>query len=775
MKYKFLNTIIIIFLLLVIKLNAEKTFFTISGVVTDKISGEYVIGLNIAILPTDTTSQTPVAGTFTNKFGFYSIPRIKTGSYILRVTGIGYQPFFQKITGRSNEELKIDIALEKVDIKLEEIQVEAERYISSTSTISTVSINPMFITKVPSLGSEIDIFRTLQLLPGVSSSSELNSGLYIRGGSPDQNLILLDGVIVYNPNHLFGFLSTFNNDAIKDIKLIKGGFPAEYGGRLSSVLDLNMKEGTKEKFSGSAGISLISSRLTLEGPITENSTFMVSGRRMYLDVITSLLYPNSNDIPSYYFYDLNAKINYKLDKSNHLFLSGFFCRDVFATPEQKNEDNFNIKWGNATGNFRWMHIFSPQIFSNFSLIYTHYKFNSDFNTADSLIPNFSTLSGIEDFTFRGEFQYFLNTDFTIKSGIEATNHRFEARANEWLINLINEEWGLDYKSSNIINSLDAAFYIQNEWKINPFVETNFGGRLYYFQEAKYWSFEPRFLMTTKINEQSLIKTSLSLAHQFLHLITRNDFNLPTDLWFPSTETIKPGISWQVIFGYETTLLGGDYLISAEIYYKDMFNLYEYKDDAEFSFGIPLETQFTKGKGWAYGLEIFLNKRFGKFTGWIGYTLAWTKRVFNELNEGRTFYPRYDRRHDINLVLTTDLSDDFEIGVTWIYGTGQAFTMPTGVYGFYDYNSGFTSFYTKYHFSERNGYRIPAYHRMDLNLIYKFQMFNLPFQLSLNVYNLYSRKNTFSMYVSYSEEHQRYALKKITLFPIIPTLGLSFKF
>lgn len=766
---------VIITLFFINELKAQDTYFTISGTVTEKISGEYAIGLNVAIIPADTILQTPIAGTVTNKFGFYSIPRIKTGSYIIRVTGVGYQPFFQRITGRSNEQLKVNIAIEKADIKLEEIKIEAERQIPTTGTISTVNINPVFITKVPSLGSEIDIFRTLQLLPGVSTSSELSSGLYIRGGSPDQNLVLLDGVIVYNPSHLFGFLSTFNNDAIKDVKLIKGGFPAEYGGRLSSVLDLSMKEGTKEKFSGSGGISLVSSRLTLEGPITENSTFMISGRRMYLDVITSLMYPSSNDIPSYYFYDLNAKINYKIDESNHIFLSGFFCRDVFAAPERTNEDNFDINWGNATGNLRWMHILSPQIFSNFSLIYTHYKFSSDFNTADSTVPNFSTFSGIEDFTFRGELQYFLDPTITIKSGIELTNHRFEARANEWLINLINEELGLNFKSSNIINSVDAAFYIQNEWKINPFVETNLGGRLYYFQEAKYWSFEPRFLMTAKINEQSLLKTSLSLAHQFLHLIARNDFSLPTDLWFPSTKTIKPGISWQAIFGYETTLFEGDYLFSAEIYYKDMFNLYEYKDDAEFSFGIPLETQFTKGRGWAYGLELFLNKRFGKFTGWIGYTLAWTKRVFSELNEGRIFYPRYDRRHDVSLVLTTELTNDFEIGLSWVYGTGQAFTMPTGVYGFYDLDPNFPYLSTKYHYSERNGYRIPAYHRMDLNLIYKFEMFKLPFQLSLNIYNLYNRRNTFTMYVSYSYELERYALKKVTLFPIIPTLGLSFKF
>ncbi len=767
--------LILLIQILSVNLFADETYFTISGSVTEKLSGEYAIGLNVVILLVDTVPIIPIAGTTTNKFGFYSLPRIKSGKYTLRVSGIGYKTYTFELIGRTRENLRINIELEKTDIIMEEITVEAERQPPSATTISTITLTPAYITKMPSLGSEVDIFRTLQLLPGVSTSSELSSGLYIRGGSPDQNLVLLDGVIVYNPSHLFGFLSTFNNDAIKDIKLIKGGFPAEYGGRLSSVLDLTMKEGTKEKISGSAGISLVSSRLTLEGPITDNSTFMISGRRMYLDVITSLLNPGDNDIPSYYFYDLNAKVNYKLDESNHLFLSGFFCRDVFSAPDNRNDDNFSIRWGNATGNLRWMHIFSPEIFTNFSFIYTHYKFNSDFETRDYAMPNFSTFSGIEDLTFRGDIQYFISTDFTIKSGVEITNHRFEARANEWLINMINEELGLDFKSSNIINSLDAAFYIQNEWKINPFVETNLGGRLYYFQEAKYWAFEPRFILTSKISDNSLLKSSISLAHQFLHLIARNDFNLPTDLWFPSTKTIKPGISWQAIFGYETTFSEGEYLLSTEIYFKEMYNLYEYKDDAEFSFGIPLETQFTRGKGWAYGLELFLNKRFGKFTGWIGYTLAWTKRVFNELNDGRAFYPRYDRRHDISLTLTTELTDDIEIGLAWVYGTGQAFTMPTGTYGFYELDPNFPNFSTKYHYSERNGYRVPAYHRLDLNFIYKFQLFNLPFHLSLNIYNVYNRRNTYSMYVSYSDDDSRYALKKVTLFPIIPTLGLSFKF
>ncbi|MBE2190367.1 MAG: TonB-dependent receptor plug domain-containing protein [Candidatus Kapabacteria bacterium] len=747
---------------------------SLSGSVTEELSGESVISLTIAIFPdSNVTSSKPIAGAVSNKFGYYSVPGIKPGSYYLVARGVGYATYIEKISIGSNESVRRNIKMKVEDVRMQEITVEAQRDEPSVARISTVTVTPDFVSKMPSLGGEVDVFRVLQLLPGVQQASELSSGLYVRGGSPDQNLNLLDGVIVYNPSHLGGFLSVFNADALRDIKLIKGAFPAEYGGRLSSVLDMTMKEGTKEKFSGSGGVSMISSRLTLEGPINDNSTFMVSGRRMYLDVLTWLAGGGTNDeVPIYYFYDLNAKLNYQLSDSDRLFVSGFFGRDVLKEPESSNE-NFGISWGNSTANIRWMHILSPQIFTNFSLIYTDYTFNTEIYNNARPSENFNSGSHIKDIMLRAEAQYFPAQNHTIKTGLETIWHNFRSELGFDMFDEVPNEF-----TSKELQSLEASLYFQDEWKVSELMNANIGARIYYFQGGDYFAFEPRLSASYKLTDKTSMTGSLALAHQFLHLIVRNDITLPTDLWFPSTEKIQPSKSWQGVLGVEHIFAEGEYLFSAEVYYKDMKNLYEYKEGSYFSLGIPIEEQFTSGRGVAYGLELFLNKQIGSFTGWIGYTLAWTKRQFDEINGGRWFSPRYDRRHDINLVLTYKLGENWELGASWVYGTGQAFTMPTGVYSFPDVGEQSWGGYERYQYTDRNGARLPAFHKMDLNFMYKFSWFDLPFQLSMNIYNVYNRKNPFAWYISdWDEDTGEYkkTVRQVTLFPIIPTLGLSFKF
>jgi len=759
---------------------SQEKLGNLSGSVTEEKSGESIISLTISLyLNEDFANSRPMRGGFANKFGFYSIPRLESGVYYLVASGVGYTTFVKKIEINDGDDIRLNIKMKSEDVRTQGVTVEAERIAENATTrISTVSVDPLFIAKLPSLGGEVDLFRSLQLLSGVQQSTELSSGLYVRGGSPDQNLNLLDGVIVYNPIHLGGFLSVFNTDALRDVKLIKGAFPAEYGGRISSVLDMTMKEGTKEKFSGSAGISLISSRLTLEGPINENSSFMISGRRMYLDLLANLVATmlageSTNQNPTYYFYDLNAKANYKLSDNNHLFVSGFLCQDVLGAPDD-SEEAFDISWGNKTANLRWMHIVSPMLFTNFSLIYTDYTFGTNLYDKQNRKNNFKTDSRIRDIMLRAEGQYFPSKNHKIKSGLETIWHNFRSRA------AMNFDYDFydAFFSSNDMTSLEAAYYIQNEWTITNRLDANIGGRFYYFQEAAYYSFEPRLSVSYKLTEVTSLKASAAIAHQFLHLITRNDITLPTDLWFPSTKTIKPSRAWQGVFGLEHIFDGGNYIFSAEVYYKDMRNLYEYKDSVFFSLSIPMEDQFTRGRGDAYGLELFLNKRLGSFTGWIGYTLAWTNRYFDELNNGKRFSPRYDRRHDVNFVLTYNFSDTWEIGLSWIYGTGQAYTMPTGTYQFKGVGDSWNWTDTKYQFTERNGARLPPFHKLDVNFMNHFTMLGMPATFSINIYNVYNRRNPFAWYISSDwdmNENETKKLKQITLFPIIPTFGLSFKF
>ncbi|MFC2131714.1 carboxypeptidase regulatory-like domain-containing protein, partial [Bacteroidota bacterium] len=744
-----------------------------AGTVTEAKSGEYVIGITVTLFSPDTLKgRLVIRGAYTNKFGFYSIPGVKPGKYLISVGGIGYNKLEKIINVGDEEDLRIDIELDERDIRTGDVIIEADRNSSPTANIGAVEVEPSFIAKMPSLG-EVDVFRALQLLPGVQQSTELSSGLYVRGGSPDQNLTLLDGAIVYNPSHLGGFLSTFNSDALRDIRLIKGAFPAEYGGRLSSVLDMTMKEGTKEKFSGAGGISLISSRLTVEGPIGEDVTFMVSGRRMYLGEMGKLV---SSDAPAYYFYDLNAKLNYKISESDRIFVSGFFGRDVLESPDDENE-SIDIFWGNKTGNLRWMHIVSPTLFTNFSLIYTDYSFNTRLSDKQSK-QSLDIFSGIQDITLRGDAQYFPIENHIIKTGIEATWHNFKAYAQSEFFNELDME-----APEDDIKTLDAALFIQDEWKITPLLSSNIGCRLYYFQNGNYLNLEPRLSVSYAITDKLSVNAAFAVANQYLHLLVRNDITLPTDLWFPSTENIKPSRSMQGSVGMEAKLFDGEYLFTTEVYYKDMRSIYEYMDGADLNFGVPLEEQFISGKGESYGLEVFLNKRIGKFTGWIGYTLAWTKRYFDDLNNGNWFYPRYDRRNDISVVISYNATETLEFSAAWVYGTGQAYTMPTGVYTFPDVGSGWSSGYgywdEKYQYTERNGFRLPSYHRLDLNIMYNYEWFGLPFQFYISTYNTYNRRNPFAWYITTEENEETFESKKvvkqITLFPIIPTFGINFKF
>jgi hypothetical protein len=780
----------------------------ISGTVTEAASGEFVIGVNV-ILSKDSlalSAASIVRGARTNKFGFYSIASAPQGSYFLIVRGIGYKQYSRRVViDKPDASLRVNIAMKQAAVSAGEVTVQAERETKPTANISAVELKADVVRKLPTIGGEADVFRMLQYMPGIQSGGELSSGLYVRGGSPDQNLTLLDGVIVYNPSHLGGFLSVFNNDALRDVRVIKGAFPAEYGGRLSSVIDITMKEGSKEKIGGTVNLSLIAARATVEGPIGEDVSFMISGRRTYLDPILALASAVGGQESSlnYYFYDLNAKLNYKLFDNDRFFVSAYFGNDVLSSNAgAQNTDEslrFGIDWGNATANFRWSHIVSPSFFTNFSAIYTDYRngINIGFGTGANEF-GFTTFSQIRDFTLRADAQYFPVPEHTVKFGVDATFHRFTTAVESRSIPFGQALGSLG--ADNIVDALELALYAQDEWDITPQLSANLGLRMAYFQRGDRILPEPRASFSYKLSDDVSVKGAFAIANQFLHLVIRNDVNLPTDTWFPATDNIKPANAIQYVLGAETKLFDGEVFFSVEGYYKYMRNLYEFRDNAPFGLLTPTEEVLTEGVGDAYGVEFFLEKRIGDFTGWIGYTLSWTTRTFEALNDGRPFFPRFDRRHDISVVGTYKFSDAWEIGATWTFATGQAFTMPSGQYSFptlAGIGQGLPLIQSqRINYTERNGFRLPDFHKLDVNITHFFTWFDLPFNASLSVYNAYNRLNPFSWVVRYAQAPPAAGMgapiggeggiarsantllpsvQQTALFGIVPTLSIGFSF
>ncbi|MCU0425492.1 MAG: TonB-dependent receptor [Candidatus Kapabacteria bacterium] len=774
---------------------------TISGTVNEALSGEAVIGVNVLIFSEGTALKQgfkPLTGARTNKYGFYSLPNVGPGKYDLLVRGVGYKPLVKNVVIANGEtNIRINLALQFEAARAGEVTVQGRRDDAQTSTakISAVTLSPSEIKSLPAFGGEADVFRALQLMPGVRTGNEVSNGLFVRGGSPDQNLTLLDGVIVYNPTHLGGLLSVFNNDALRDTRLLKGALPAEYGGRLSSVIDITMKEGSKEKFGGSAGLSILNARTTIEGPINENATFMISGRRLWLDLLAAALneplkslFPQAvNFIPSYYFYDLNAKINYKLSDDDRLYVSGYWGYDLLKNPPFFSQQAFDVSWGNAIANVRWNHIFSPTLFSNFQASFTNYDFSTSIS---SNLPNgdtlrFGSLSRIRDWTLKGNVEWTPNNEHLIKIGVEGIYHQFRgATVSDGRFS--GGGFTLDATNATEIQSLETSVFAQDEWQILPNLNVNAGLRGVWFQNGNYAFLEPRLSASYAVNDEITLRGSFAQANQFIHLIIRNDIGVPSDVWFPSTTHVKPANGQQFVLGAEYQTVERDWLFSIEGYYKSQNNLLEFKDDAQFSLLAPTDDQLTVGSGEAYGLEVFLNKRIGQWTGWLGYTLSWAWRTFPDLNEGRAFHPRFDRRHDISFVLNYKHNEQWEFGMTWVYQTGQAFTMPVGQFDFVQLTNGRTpSGITRPRFqsTQRNGFRLPDFHKLDLTATYKFPWLGLPFNVSLSIYNAYSRQNPFVWNLRYRDETQPDGSRKqvpfieeVSLIPfILPTFGIGFTF
>jgi hypothetical protein len=777
------NGFFIILFLCSINIFAQEKY-TLSGTVKDLSNGEDLIGLTIFV------KELPGTGTVSNVYGFYSLTLPK-GEYTIQYSYVGFQTQEYKINFNQNNKKDIELGSGANELEAFEVNAEKEDGNIRSTEMSVTKIDMKEIESIPVLFGERDVLKTIQLLPGVATGGEGSSGFFVRGGSADQNLILLDEAPVYNASHLLGFFSVFNSDAIKDLTLYKGGMPAQFGGRLSSVLDIKMKDGNSKKMSVSGGLGLISSKLTIEAPIVKDKgSFIISGRRTYVDQFTRLSSNENIKNTTLYFYDLNLKANYRLSKKDRVFLSGYFGKDELGI-----KDRIGINWGNTTATLRWNHLFNDKLFSNTSLIYSNYNYRFSIDAAEFQID-----SKIEDLTIKEDLDFYLNDKNKIKFGGSLVHHTFapgEFSSTGELDNINELKIEKRY-------SIESGLYLSNEQKITELLSVTYGlrysnftqvgpGEIYSFDDdgsisdttsytswqkvSSYNGLEPRVSVKYQLNESSSLKTSYARSNQYLHLLSNSSSESPTDTWMPSSNNIKPEVSDQVALGFFKNFKNNTYEFSTELYYKILDNTIDYKNGAEISLNPLVEGELLYGEGRAFGLELFLKKRKGKFTGWISYTLAKSQNKFDGLNDGEWFSAKQDRTHDLSLVGMYSLSDRVKISSTFVYYTGNAVTFPTGKY---EIDNQTVNLY-----SDRNGSRMPNYHRMDIGLTWdgkkykevknietgETEKLKKRFTSSWNfsVYNLYARENAYS--ISFEDSK----ITQTSLFKMIPSVTYNFKF
>ncbi len=760
--------------------------YTLSGYVKDSLTGENLIGASVSV--------DGKAALSTNSYGFYSLT-LPEGNYEISISFTGYQLLHFSVALVSN--INGNRLLAPRIAANEEVIVYAKRKDANVrnAQMGKIDLSMSQVKSLPVLMGEVDILKALQLLPGVRNAGEGNAGFYVRGGGPDQNLIMLDDAVVYNSGHLFGFFSVFNSDAIKNVSLIKGGMPAQYGGRLSSVLDVAMKDGNMKKMEVDGGIGLIASRLSIQGPIKKDkASFMISARRTYIDALVKPFVPSSSAFhgSGYYFYDLNTKVNYKFSDKDRLYLSGYFGRDVFDFNNTQRSFKANIPWGNATATIRWNHLFHPKLFANTTLVFNNYNFA--FNAVQNSLA-FGVSSGIRDLTAKYDLDYYPAAAHKMKAGVSFTNHVFKP-------NLVSgRSDSTDFTPDNAQKKYanELAAYLQDDWEVSDKLQISGGIRFSRFTQIgpytnytrdadgnktdsmvysrgskvrAYGGVEPRLTFRYSLHDAASIKASITRNIQYIHLVSNAGSTLPTDLWVPSTLRVQPQMSWQYAAGYFQNFKENTYEASVELYYKQMQNQIEYREGYTPSLKDP-EEEFVFGKGWSYGAEFFVRRNTGKLTGWIGYTLSWTWRQFPDLNNGEKYRARYDRRHDLSVVASYDLNKKWKLSAVFVYGTGNATSLPER---FYLVDGVLTQEYSRI-----NQYRMPAYHRADLAATYTptpKKPRKIKSSWVFSVYNVYSRLNPYFIYYNQTGSAYDGSLKvearQVSLFPILPSVTWNFK-
>ena len=777
--------------------------YTISGYVRDSEGAESLIGATVF-------NKINLAGTSANQYGFYSLT-LPEGEVELVFSYVGYSS--KSMIFRLYRDTVINISLDG-SVHLQEVVVTANRTsrIQETTQMSALNVPVAQIKSLPAFLGEVDVMKVLQLMPGIQSGGEGSSGLYVRGGGPDQNLILLDGVPVYNVSHLFGFFSVFNADAVNNMEILKGGFPARYGGRVSSVLDINLKEGNMQQFHGEGAVGIVSAKLTLEGPITKDRTsFIVSGRRTYIDALAAPFIAISNRKKDgsklnlgYYFYDLTAKINHRFSEKDRIYLSAYTGDDKFYIKENseekypgddiissKSRNDSGIKWGNITSAFRWNHIYTNKLFGNTTLTYSRYRFNvGSRNESATTYQNepferrketsfYDTQynSGIHDWSGKIAFDWIPSPDHYARFGANATYHTF----NPGVMATRDPEADNQFGGKKHY-AWEYAAYIEDDVKLTQRLKVNAGMHWSAFAvESKFYNvWQPRISARYLITPHLSAKTAYSRMAQYVHLLSNSNVGMPTDLWVPSTPLLRPQISEQVAAGFAQNFRD-NYEISLEGYYKTMSNVLEYKEGASFfDTADRWEQKIVQGEGRSYGMELFAQKKTGSFTGWIGYTLSWTDRQFDELNGGKRFFYKYDRRHDLSIAMMKRFGDHIEASGAWVFGTGNCVTIPVGIYEpehpMGEEYGAFTTL-TQYEFGERNGYRMAPYHRLDLSVSFIKPTKWGERRWIVGAYNAYNHKNPFFIDVEMKmrPDGSQYRFVQYSLFPIIPSISYHFKF
>jgi len=731
---------------------------SISGFVVDADSKEPLIRVMVTVKDTK-------IGAYTSKQGFFTLRSIKPGKVILKISGVGYTTMQQEHTLSMGEQKKVSIKLKKGDVLADQVNVEADREVEKREiSISRVNIPMEQLTQLR-VGGEADVFRALQFLPGVLTSSQISSGLYVRGGSPDQNLVLLDGSTVYNPSHLFGFISAFNPDAIKDVELIKGGYPAEYGSRLSAVLNLTQKDGNRDEYEGVASLGLISSRGSFQGPIG-NGAFFLGGRRTYLDLLLGALPEDPNEpLPNFNFYDLNAKVTQDLGENDKIFLSGFMSADKLVLDAPGID--FEVGIGNKNGAFRWTHVFGDNLFTSVNLGGSRYVNGFTGNNGGF---SFKIENTILDYTARADLEWFASDELTIKTGYEGTSYtfgymqNFSGNADTVAQSGTISEGGL---TNFTVSDYTHAYYLQGNYQLSDLFSVQTGLRFNYWDSSKIFTIDPRIAVRYQFQEDIVLKASWGIFHQYLRLATQPDFTF-FDTWLPTDNTVPASKATHYIFSVETKPFEG-YDMNFDFYYKDLINISELKVNN--TQGRTVSDVFFTGDGEAYGAEFFLQKKMGAFTGWVGYGLGYVFGQFDSVNQGRIFRPKYDRRHDIKIVGLYKLNQAWEFGATFTFQSGQSYTGATS--RFATRKPGETIDSPHIVPGDRYGLRLPNTHQLNFNVNYNTTLWGLPARVMIDIFNVYSRRDIWFRFYDTSKEVTE--VTDVRLLPILPTVALEVKF
>jgi carboxypeptidase-like protein/TonB-dependent receptor-like protein len=749
--------------------------FTLSGTIKSKLKGETLIGVSI---------RTGIYGTTSNEYGFYSLT-LEKGEYTVEFSAIGMQTKTETVVLDRNITLNVflDEEIKAIDSVVVTAQSKARSISSPQMGVEKLSVKEL--KTIPVLFGENDILKTIQLLPGIKSAGDGNSGFYVRGGASDQNLILLDEAPVYNASHLLGFFSTFNSDAIKDMTVYKAGMPAQYGGRLSSVLDIKMNDGNNQNFGVSGGIGLISTKLNLEGPLQKDrSSFLVTARRTYADLFLKLSHDSSIRQNRLYFYDLNAKLNYQLGEKDRLYLSGYFGKDVIGVGK-----TFGIDWGNSTATLRWNHIFSRKVFSNTSLIYSDYDYKISIQSGGD---NFDIISKIRDFNLKFEGQWYADSRNSVRFGFNTIFHTITPGEI-----IVHQSISVNPTALQKRYSSENAFFVTSTSRVSDKINLTYGLRLSTFtvlgkgdfynidengkvtdtmsyktgEVVKTWvNPEPRVAASFVFNSDQSIKASYVRNVQNLHLISNSTSANPTDKWIANTNIIKPEISDQVSLGYYQNFFHDKVELSVETYYKSLQNQIDYRDGANiFENSDAIESELLFGTGRAYGIEWLLKKKTGKLTGWLAYTLSKTEKKIDGINNNQWYPARQDRTNEIAIVSSYQLNAKWIVSANWVFYTGDAVTFPAGKYRVNDQ--------TVFYYTERNGYRMPNYHRLDLGATWTLkQKKRWSSELVFSLYNAYGRENAYTItFRDNKDDPGKTEVVQVALFKFIPSVSYNFKF